>query len=165
MAAKALPCPTVLRLRYVYDPETGLLFWRFGPRAGQQAFTTKSGGYHSSLIKGKMSYAHRVAWAIVHGAWPNGEIDHINGDRADNRLANLRVVTRSENCRNLGRSHANKSGHTGVIWSKDKSKWESYIKTEGVRKFLGRFDVLDDAVSARRAAEARLGFHPNHGRG
>jgi hypothetical protein len=52
-----------------------------------------------------------------------------------------------------------------VIWSKDKSKWESYIKTEGVRKFLGRFDVLDDAVSARRAAEARLGFHPNHGRG
>nr|WP_175479900.1 HNH endonuclease signature motif containing protein [Paracoccus homiensis] len=107
--------------------------------------------------------AHRVAWAVIHGRWPNGEIDHINGDRSDNRLANLREVTKRENHRNMAIRSDNTSGVTGVYWAREKGKWAAYIKADKMVA-LGRYDTFAEAVAARRAAEKVLGYHPNHGR-
>ncbi len=95
---------------------------------------------------------------------PSGEIDHINGDRTDNRICNLRDVTSAGNSCNRRRQDRNTSGVTGVAWDKRASRWQARIGLNGKQKYLGYFDSLDEAVAARKAAELELGFHPNHGR-
>jgi hypothetical protein len=163
-----------------YDPETGLLMWLFRPRsmfdrddtfgmwntrfAGKPAFTAiNNGGYHTGRIH-KISYkAHRVVWALHHGAWPKDQIDHINGVRTDNRIINLRGVVQAENKKNQKVHDTNISGHTGVRWFTQKSKWEAYINVNRKKVYLGLFDTLRDAVAARAAANIHYGFHPNHG--
>lgn len=117
MASKPLPSPEVLRQLLRYEPDTGKLFWlhraadlfpsksaakswnaRF---AGAEALATDNGqGYLAGRINGRPLKAHRVVWAISYGEWPIGEIDHINGNPGDNRIANLRAVGRTENTRN-----------------------------------------------------------------
>lgn len=122
MANRALPCPTVMRLLIRYEPESGAMFWRIRPTClfngdkypkdreakrwntvwvGREALNADQGrGWLAGTIFRRRCKAHRAAWAIHYGAWPNGEIDHINRVRADNRIENLRVVTHIENCRN-----------------------------------------------------------------
>jgi hypothetical protein len=107
--------------------------------------------------------AHRVVWALVHGAWPQKQIDHIDHDRTNNRVENLRIVGHQENHRNTTLRKNNASGFMGVSWYKAGEKWTAYIMIDRVKKHLGCFDALEDAVAARRAAEARFGFHENHG--
>jgi hypothetical protein len=134
-------------------------------RLGSRAFGTRCKiGYRRGCFQGREYYAHRVAWALHTGAWPKGEIDHINGDKADNRIANLREVTKVENSRNMPLPANNTSGHIGVAWSKSDKRWTAYIKVGGRRRYLGNFLEKDDAIAARKAAEVRFGFHPNHGR-
>jgi len=121
-------------------------------------------GYKRTVIFGVSYYAHRLAWALHFGQWPIAEIDHINGDPSDNRIENLRSVDHTENCRNLKRHSDNVSGVTGVSWCKDREKWQAYI-SDGQRRIpLGRYNELHEAVIARKAAEAALRYHPNHGR-
>jgi hypothetical protein len=108
--------------------------------------------------------AHRVVWAIHRGVWPDGEIDHINGDRADNRISNLRDVTRSENARNAAKPRTNRSGVVGVNWRTSKGKWRAYISEGDRTTHLGYFDDFSEAVNVRIAEERRRGFHENHGR-
>jgi len=163
-----------------YDEETGVLTWKHLPPrmfradqyyrawntqfSGKEAFTTvHSAGYRHSQIRGKNYLAHRVAWALKTGKWPDGEIDHVNGDRADNRWANLREVSHGENSKNTGISRQNKSGVVGVFWNEANKKWRAYIHADGVTERLGEFVRKADAIKARKAAERRLGFHPNHG--
>lgn len=107
---------------------------------------------------GRLLLAHRVAWAIYHGAWPDRIVDHINHDKLDNRIQNLRLVTNSESARNKPLSPRNKSGVAGV--QRVGNRWVVTISTTQ----LGSFRSFDDAVAARRAAEVEMGFHPNHGR-
>jgi hypothetical protein len=161
-----------------YDPATGILTWRERARtlfpsdrehlrwngryAGMRAFTVNSRGYRDGMIFRKMHRAHQVAWAIYYGAWPDGQIDHINGDRDDNRIGNLRVVTRSANCRNTKRRSNNSSGIMGV--SPLKGRWRAYIRDDGKNVHLGIFNTLEEAATARKDAEQRLGYHSNHGR-
>lgn len=178
---KATPSVEALRELLVYEPETGLLFWR--PRgaawfrdhrraaawnaryAGTEALTVRRrGGYLAGYVLRKDCKAHRVAWALSYGAWPIGEIDHINGDAGDNRIANLREVTRIENCRNMSRRRCNSSGVIGVMWSKRQHKWLAKI-TVNYRVFsLGSYQSFDEAVAVRKRAERQFGFHENHGR-
>jgi hypothetical protein len=102
--------------------------------------------------------------AMTTGHWPNGDVDHINGDRQDNRICNLRNVTRSENCMNSSISKRNKSGVLGVCWTSRERKWLAQIQHNGKNIHIGSFDVLEDAKAARLNKEKELGFHENHGK-
>lgn len=156
-----------------YNPETGLLHWKqradvpkeWNSRfAGKQAFTSDDGsGYRVGAINNKNTRAHRVIWKMVHGTEPE-QIDHINGNRADNRIANLRAVVNAHNGRNQKLRISNSSGIMGVSFCKRAGKWRARITVNGKDKHLGIFKSYSEAVSARLSAEALHGFHENHGR-
>lgn len=169
-----------------YDAETGNLFWKERPEhlfsdrgrggrraaasrwnkvyAGTEALASpKANGYLTGAIFGKQITAHRAAWLLATGDWPSGDIDHINGDPADNRFFNLRDGTTSENMQNQRRYKNNKSGHVGVSYRKRDGRWSAYINLNGCRKYLGEFRTLDEAISARRIANVEFGFSPRHG--
>lgn len=163
------------------DFDTGKLFWKARPvalfkdhraskiwntrYAGQEAFTADNGhGYRCGQINGRRYQAHRVIWLLHSGEWPCDQIDHINGDRQDNRLVNLREASSSENHKNQRVSSNSTSGVCGVRWHTRDKKWNAHITIDGKANSLGYFALMEDAIAARKAAEARLGFHPNHGR-
>jgi hypothetical protein len=177
--------PKKLPLLLRYEPETGKLFWLArGPEwfpnekrdlkwvtsqwnntfAGKEAFTSGAQGYKKGMILQHALTAHRVIWAMHNGSWPNGQIDHINGDRSDNRLENLRVVSNQGNSRNRKRRIDNVSGVTGVRWDKKGRKWGAQIMADNKRVSIGFYDDFAEAVAARKAAEAELNYHENHGR-
>ncbi len=163
------PNPTIATLHQLlrYEPETGKLFWRERNRnlTGLEAGGIASpDGYRRVRINGQIRLAHRVIFAMVYGEWPPAQVDHINGNRADNRLPNLRAVQQAANLRNKGRYRNNQSGCTGVHWCKVTARWAAAIQKDGRRVTLGRFVTLEDAIAARRAAEPAFDFHPNHGR-
>jgi hypothetical protein len=164
--------PVELRQLVDYDPDLGTLTWK--PRdgnacfnsklAGKPAFAQPSDGYLIGRLGGKNYKSHRVAWAIFHGTWPDGQIDHINGDRSDNRIANLRCVANAVNSKNQKKRSTNKSGEPCVNWFARDQKWWVKITADGHQKHIGYFDTIRDAVSARNAAWKEHGFHENHGR-
>lgn len=151
--------------RFAYDSETGLIYW-WARKAGVWKQTGKSARNQGRLCMGfggRVDYVHRVAWWIVHGVMPT-EIDHINHDPTDNRLSNLRnCEERTENMRNRPMLRNNTSGVTGVIWHKRDCKWQVQMYIDGKQRSLGYFASFDDAVQARRDAEAKHGYHRNHG--
>lgn len=167
----------VVRQIISYNPVLGTLTWLPRPaslfkseqfqkswnrkNAGQPAVSLAFNGYHVVSVKGHQAGAHRVAWFLHYGEWPRGQIDHINHVRTDNRIENLRQVTSGSNHRNRSRSDKNTSGFTGVSWAPHAGKWRAQIGRN--RQHLGYFDCVNDAARARREAEARLGYHPNHG--
>jgi hypothetical protein len=133
--------------------------------AGKEAFTASSNGYKVGRYKDKMLSAHRVIWAIVHGTWPEQQIDHINQIRFDNRLCNLREVTNRENHCNKQKSARNKSGVTGVCYDAKNRRWHAQIGVEGTTRHLGWYTDFDSAVDARKAAEREVGlFTEQHGK-
>ena len=173
MAKKQLPSIEYLRQRLRYEPETGKLYWRDDetmPRhwrtryVGREALTADNGkGYKTGLVNGKALQSHRVAWAIYYGRWPDEVIDHINHNPADNRIVNLRETTVAGNMRNQAKRKNNTSGITGVYWYDRHQKWMASIRAGGAIKHIGYFASIEDAVAARKAAEAQYGFHANHG--
>jgi len=146
---------SILRL----DPETGYLY-RLD--TGRRVYEESHGGYTRITVKGQRFKTHRVVWALHHGVWPES-IDHINHVRTDNRIANLRSISITENLRNKSRDKRNKSGTTGVSWDSRTSKWYAKICVDKKQVSLGLFDNLADAIAARKVAEQAAGFHPNHG--
>lgn len=180
MATKPLPSPEVLRQLLRYEPETGKLFWLYrggswfsstriqkswnSQFAGKEAISHRDGNkYLIGSILGAQVRAHRVVMAMHLDRWPS-EVDHINGDKIDNRIENLREVAHSDNARNFPRKANNTSGVTGVSWDSRREKWAAYIRYNYVVRSLGRYAKIDDAIAARRKAERDLGFHENHGR-
>lgn len=122
-------------------------------------------GYLTGSLFNRHISAHRVVFALTHGAWPAGEVDHINGNRTDNRPANLRDVPHRENLKNAKRAINNTSGTTGVTFDSTHGKWVARIAATGNRnRHVGCFVSKSEAVAARKAAEALHGYHPNHGR-
>lgn len=107
--------------------------------------------------------AHRLVWLYARGIWPD-KIDHINGDRSDNRLVNLRSVTHEQNQKNRKIGKNNKSGMIGVRFNKKINKWMSKIKSNRKEIHLGSFDDKFEAACARKSAEIKYEFHENHGR-
>lgn len=143
---------TAERLRAVvhYDPETGKFtrLIRLAQRhnVGDEATHATANGYQRVGIDGQRYLAHRLAWLYVYGAWPAQHIDHINGDRSDNRIANLRDVPRAVNMQNRRKPQAdNKSGYLGVYWERGARKWRSRVQLAGKAYEVGLFD--DPAVA------------------
>ena len=159
-----------IRQLLAYSPSDGAFFWlknRRGnpaPRAGDRAGGTRPDGYRFIGIDGKRHYEHRLAWLLVYGPIPEGmEIDHIDHNPSNNRISNLRLVTKSGNRHNRARDSRNKSGINGVHWSPHAKAWCAQIRHGRKTKHLGYFKRLEDAAIARKKAEAVLGFHANHG--
>ena len=144
-----------------YDPETGQ-FIRIVAVSTQKAGTVAGRlctvhGYCLISVDGRRYRAHRLAWLHAYGRWPQEHIDHINGDRADNRLENLREATGSQNSQNSKRPKHNTSGYKGVSWEPRSGKWLAHISVSGHLRRLGLFD--DKATAAEAYAEAgRLYF-------
>lgn len=139
-----------------YDPAEGVFRWKKArlPTLVGKKSGSLSKGYVQIAVDSKVFQAHRLAWLWVHGVWPSKFIDHINGDKADNRIDNLREATTSQNMMNRPKSPRNTSGHKGVHWSSDRDKWTAVIKLPDKRlKRVGDFDTVEEAAEARRAAE------------
>jgi hypothetical protein len=164
--------PERIRELLDYDPDTGILTWRrrgirpgcerpdggwntrfAGKKAGRP---DKNGHWYVAisvdLYRTKNFAAHRLAWVLYYGAWPSQNIDHANGLPADNRIANLRLATQTQNMRNTRVRSDNTSGHKGVSWSAKSKKWYAYINANGRMIPLGKFRNREDAVTTRRQA-------------
>lgn len=164
---------------FTYDAELGNLHIKARPRdefgnaasyarhiasVGRVAGGVRTDGYRKVFIDGGYYPAHRIIWLMVTGellVYPKAEIDHINGQRDDNRWANLRKVTKSENQRNARMKVTNTSGVSGVNWKKRgeaEGRWVARIWNGPRHVFLGSFKTLHEARIARKAAERVLGF-------
>lgn len=173
MSNRDLPSIDYLRQRLRYEADTGKLYWREYPHApskwnmrwaGKEAGSKGGSRRYSHIILNYQTLkTHRVAWVLHHGTWPVGQIDHINHVRNDNRIENLRDVSLTENRRNHSRSKANTSGVTGVTYCKRTGKWLGQLQVDRRNVLFSRFDTMQEAIDARKAAEAEYGFHRNHG--
>lgn len=184
MSKERLPAKDILCELIEYDGNTGELTWRRrgphhftaterfsreslaniwnGSNAGCKAFETiQSNGYRSGRLFNKSYLAHRVIWKIVHGTEPE-TVDHIDGDKSNNRIGNLRAATASEQAKNQSMPKSNTSGFMGV--SKHGERWKAQIRSDGLSIYLGLFDSPEDAGEACMIARRHLGFHENHGR-
>lgn len=170
---KPLPDVDLLKRMFSYNLITGQLRYRISgikrKRRGRDFTDTicdeiNVNGYIDVFIDGEAYLAHRIIWKIMYGKDPL-HIDHKNGKLTDNRLKNLRSVTLHVNALNQKIPKHNTSGYMGVRKDPQKeSRWIAYIMFNGKRRYLGSFEKIEEAVSARKEAERRLGFHVNHGR-
>lgn len=157
----AAPILTAERLREVldYNPDMGVFVWKVrtstSVRIGDVAGTPTANGYLHIRIDRKHYYGHRLAWLCVYGTWPHGQIDHINGNRLDNRLVNLRDVPQKMNLENQRRAHSNSiSGLLGV--SPKRNRWKSSIRVAGKEHHIGTYDTPEEAHAAYIEAKRRL---------
>lgn len=146
-----------LRDAISYDPNTGELRWkrtvngRWG-KAGDLCGGLDAKGYRALALHGRQYKAHRVAWALHHGVWPTGLIDHIDHNRSNNAILNLRDATQAINSQNLSRAQTrNRSGLLGVY--PHRKRWGARIMANGKRMFLGTFDSPDAAHVAYLVAK------------
>jgi hypothetical protein len=141
-----------------YDPLTGdftnLKSGKGRKPVGAVVGSVSNSGYWSSMVDGKNYQHHRLAWLYVHGAFPPADLDHRDGVRTNNRLANLREATRSENCQNAAKRNDNTSGFTGV-WPVGK-RWRAKVAVDGVERHAGYFATKELAQAAYLATKAEL---------
>lgn len=165
----------------VYDKETGRMVWkkrsgrskddaRWNARyAETECGTIDDRGYRRILFRSKDGKArrvrvHQLAWYILTGAKQDGEIDHINQNKLDNRASNLRCVSKSENMRNSPIKSSNSSGVTGVTWHKQRGKWCAQASIDGKHHHIGLFENINDAANAVVDFRRKNNFSENHGR-
>jgi hypothetical protein len=152
-----------LKKYLTYDPETGLFRWKIARRrikAGEVAGCLRPDGYVNIMVLSKKYLAHRLAWLYVHGKFAEDFMDHINGIKNDNRIINLRSVTRSENQKNMSLRKNSISGVIGVAWNKRDQVWQVNIQRIG----YGSFKSKSDAIKKSKEVYKELGFHENHGK-
>lgn len=148
----------VARFLLEYDADAGVLRWRVPvggrTRAGSIAGcrTSHSKGYPVVSLFGRTYVAHRLAWFIYYGKWPMRQLDHVDNDPANFKIANLREVDDSQNRMNTSRYRNNTSGYKGVYFNKRDRKWAASICARGKSTFLGYFDTPEAASEAYRAA-------------
>lgn len=143
-----------------YSPFTGDFVWKVQrglEKAGVLAGSVSRTGYLVIHIDRKRYRSHRLAWLYVHGKWPNGTIDHIDGDKMNNRIGNLREATVAENNKNRRLSSANTTGYKGVSYDAINKRFRAGICVGGKNKNLGRFDSAEAAHKAYK--EASLKYH------
>jgi len=151
-----------------YEPDTGRFFWKESrgcAKKGDEAgcWSVPQGiTYLVIAIDGKMYKAHRLAYLLMTGHWPKDQIDHRDGNGANNRWENIRAVTSTENVRNTKRRN-NNSGFRGISWDRGTGKWRVRITNKGQRYVRGYFTELEDAILERLEAEAEIwGYHPSN---
>ena len=161
------PTEAMLRIaalkRFLYDPSTGVFTYKVRTRASSEGAIAGSravGGYLEVSLLSKAIHLHRLAWLIHYGHLPEKgmHIDHIDGNRTNNAIANLRVVTPAENGQNRPYVNSNStSGVPGVHWYKAYGKWSAEIMVSRKKHHLGYFSSIGEAAAARAAAKAK--FH------
>jgi hypothetical protein len=162
MMATAILTQARLKELLHYDPDTGLFTWlqpanRFSMvKSGDRAGALNARGYIHIKVEGKSYKAHRLAWLYVHGRWPEPAVDHINRDKADNRLCNLRQTNQLGNMQNKSAYRSNSSGYTGVSWHKQSQKWAAQIQYNGRNKHLGLFACPGQAHAAYLRARVEI---------
>lgn len=178
-----IPSQEELLTMFDYNKDTGILTWldrdisQFSSVAAHASFKARwagkevgficAEGYRKMGMKKSVHSVHKIIWKMVYGEdvpYPEFEIDHINGVRTDNRIKNLRKVTKSENQRNAAMRKNNQSGVMGVNWVKSRQRWVCRIWDGKIHKYLGQFAHLEDAKICRERAERVLGYHEGHGK-
>lgn len=152
----------------VYDSEDGSFRWADSVKRsrwvspGEKAGFIDSKGYAKVGLFGRAHLAHRLAWLYVHGTWPEGWMDHIDGDRQNNRIANLRLADPAQNAQNRKRPANNSSGCTGVHYSAKNKVWVAMIRAKGFPAWAREFKDKESAIAARlKAKEMFHEFSPN----
>lgn len=144
--------------RLSYDQDTGLFAWkvcRYASNIGKVTNSLDAHGYVQIKVRGTVCKAHRLAWLMTYGEMPANQIDHINRNRSDNRICNLRLANNSENSQNRSKQRNNTSGCIGICWVKRAQKWRAYIVVNKKQIHLGFFSNLSEAIDARKAAEPK----------
>jgi len=165
------PTQEILKKLLHYGPETGVFTWRVTITGcvdpGDVAGYVDGDGYRYIKMSGKKCKAHRLAWLYMYGHFPPDQTDHINQDPSDNRLVNLRSVSFEKNMQNKKLPANNTSGLMGVGFCKRENKWLARITVSKKHIDLGYyppdFEGKMMALAARKNAEEKYGFHPNHG--
>lgn len=156
-----------LKQRLLYEPETGDFYWKtvitrpdvLGKKAG---CIHPASGYVEIGLNRKIYKAHRLAWLYVYGVFPKGLIDHINRNRIDNRIANLREVNKAENLQNQTLRAVSKTGFMGASFNTQKQKYVAQITVFGKKIYLGQFDSAEEAHQAymRKKVELHIPYQP-----
>lgn len=166
----------ILKETLSYDKETGLFTWLVRPlrhfnnkhamnsfnsiKPGSEAGTENNNGYIAIEILGNVYLGHRLAWFMEHGYWPKNNIDHIDGNKSNNKIKNLREATGSENIQNLKKAMSNnKLGVLGVFYNKKSCKYQAQIGLNGKVTILGLFDSVDEASNAYISAKRTMHTH------
>lgn len=174
-----LPSVDYLRECFDYDPETGVLTWKCRPlehftnSKGRNIFLSRYAGkvvgclslqgYLTITIGKTKLLAHRVAWCVHYGVWPTYSVDHINLNKADNRIENLRDIEEQVNSLGRARYRTNVSGCSGVGYLKDSGKWKVSIGVRGKKVYLGLFESMESAVAAYEEAKKFHTYSTQHG--
>lgn len=148
-------------LKEIFDYKDGNLFWkkRTGPRSkiNEIAGHLRKNGYVQVILHRKIYVAHRLIWLWIHGEWPKNEVDHIDGNKSNNKIENLRDVTKSQNQQNRLKTRQNTSGYKGVFFHARSNKWIAKITLNKKQNYLGYFSSPLDAHNAY--CEAAKKFH------
>jgi len=151
---------------FTYDKETGKLYWKVARgrvNVGDEVGSANGSGYLLTRVNYKAYRLHRLIFLMDKGYLPK-ILDHINGDKKDNRIENLRPVSSAQNAQNRQLNSRNKSGHKGVYWDKERKKWKAQVRCNGETIHLGCFENLEEADVVVRAAREELhGDFANHG--
>lgn len=156
-------------LASIIELRDGVMFWKHRgvptfdrQYAGREvSLRTDRDGYHIIRVHRRAIPAHRAIWALHYGDWPNGPLDHIDGNRVGNDIANLRECDAATNSRNKGRQWNNTTGRAGVV--RFGCKWRAQIVFDGAYLHLGLFDTFAEAAEARELAQRERGFTDRHG--
>lgn len=157
-----------IRGRVVYDHISGELFYIKKLKNGSikvlECKSVDKDGYYQLRVFGVLYTQHRLAWALYYDKFPDKDIDHINHERSDNRISNLRCCSRRDNNLNIKLRGNNKSGFNGVWFSKPLSKWVAEARINNIKHHIGVYKNKADAISARVEFNKGSEFHENHGK-
>lgn len=156
---------TQAKAKDMFEYRDGWLYWKVprsrGVKAGDRVGAITKRGYAQTAINGKSTSVHRLVFLLHHGYLPK-QIDHIDGDKANNRIENLRDVTTAQNNSNRGTPINNTSGVKGVCWHKSNKKWVVSLSINKTRRYFGAFDDMELAELV--ANEARSKYHGEYAR-
>lgn len=154
MAIELITDVKSLRAKFDYNPTTGVFTYKTKAARrvdiGDEAGCLNREGYRRIRFDGNTYFAHRLAWFYMTGVWPEGHIDHINGNPSDNRITNLRQASRSENLANSRVFRSGKTAPKGVRQTQT-GKWSARIQKDGTSMFLGYFKTQDEAHTAYKS--------------